>query len=351
MRTGTAPVLIGLAFTAILATAAAQAPSGDVKAGVDAWQAGDYPRAVAQWQGPAAAGDPDAEFNLGQAYKYGRGVPQDLGRASQLYGQAAAKGHKEAEANLGLLMFQTGDHAGAIPHLQHAADLGDPRAQYYLGTACFNGDGVPIDQVKAYALMTRAASSGLPPASTSLAQMDGYLSQAVRQKGVALAKLMAAHGPERPIVPAPQQIAATKAGALPPPRQPTPPPAPIARAELPPSAPAATATARPAHPAPSPAVHTAPAVATRPVAAAPQTAAPAGSWRVQLGAFGTDAKAQELWTRVSQKFGGLAGKQPYLIHAGAITRLQAGPFASKAAADQLCAQAKAGGQDCIQVHP
>jgi hypothetical protein len=37
----------------------------DVKDGVDAWSRGDYDTAVAQWQGPAAKGDPDAMFNMG----------------------------------------------------------------------------------------------------------------------------------------------------------------------------------------------------------------------------------------------------------------------------------------------
>ena len=49
----------------------------DVKAGVEAWSRGDYAAAVHEWQGPAAAGDPDAMFNLAQAYRLGRGVPQD----------------------------------------------------------------------------------------------------------------------------------------------------------------------------------------------------------------------------------------------------------------------------------
>ena len=58
-----------------------------VKAGVDAWSNGDYATAVKAWQAPAAAGDADAMFNLAQAYKLGRGVPQDLAKAEALYDQ------------------------------------------------------------------------------------------------------------------------------------------------------------------------------------------------------------------------------------------------------------------------
>src|SRR3546814_7495628 len=39
----------------------------DVKAGVDAWSAGNYEAAVNEWKPLAAAGDPDATFNLPQA--------------------------------------------------------------------------------------------------------------------------------------------------------------------------------------------------------------------------------------------------------------------------------------------
>ena len=65
----------------------------DVKAGVDAWSAGDYARAVVEWQGPAAKGDPDALFNLAQAYRLGRGVEVDNARARRLYEEAAKLGH------------------------------------------------------------------------------------------------------------------------------------------------------------------------------------------------------------------------------------------------------------------
>ena len=43
--------LIGLAAPAM----------ADVKAGVDAWQQGDYAKAIAEWRPLALAGDPDAQ--------------------------------------------------------------------------------------------------------------------------------------------------------------------------------------------------------------------------------------------------------------------------------------------------
>ena len=64
----------------------------DVKAGVDAWSAGDYATAVREWSGPAQAGDADAQFNLAQAYRLGRGVDADKAQAEALYAAAAAQG-------------------------------------------------------------------------------------------------------------------------------------------------------------------------------------------------------------------------------------------------------------------
>ena len=66
---------------ALLAVALAGPAAADVKAGVDAWAQGDYDKAVREWQPLADAGDADAQFNLGQAYKLGKGVPTDLAAA------------------------------------------------------------------------------------------------------------------------------------------------------------------------------------------------------------------------------------------------------------------------------
>src|SRR6185369_12776369 len=117
---------------AALVAMAALPAQADVKAGADAWSRGDYAGAVAQWQEPARSGDPDAEFNLGQAYRLGRGVPRDLGRAEELFGKAAAQGHVQAADNYGLLMFDRGARAQAMPYVKAASDRGDPRAQYLM---------------------------------------------------------------------------------------------------------------------------------------------------------------------------------------------------------------------------
>ena len=178
--------LIGAAALAIfLASAPALA---DTKAGVDAWNRGDYVTAVAEWRKGAIAGDPDAQFNLAQAYKLGRGVPVDLPMAESWYRKAALQGHPQAEDNYGLALFREGKREEAVPWLEKAVGRGEPRAQLVLGTMLFNGDAVQRDWVRAYALLQRSSAAGLPQASQTLAEMDKYIPDAQRQQGIALAR-------------------------------------------------------------------------------------------------------------------------------------------------------------------
>lgn len=316
----------------------------DVKTGVDAWQQGDYAKAIAEWRPLAQSGDPDAQFNLGQAYKLGRGVQPDVNTAIDWYRKAAAQGHMRAEDNLGLLMFQQGDRAAAMPYLQRASMRGEARAQYIVGTTLFNGDTIGKDWVRAYALMTRASASGLPQAATSLEQMDKYIPEDQRKQGLAMAAGMekgdnsAALAVATP-APAPARSgSAVRTAELPPstsiPQAPKPIPAPAK-----PPAQVAAAKPKPAPAAPTP-------TPVRQAAAAPAPAA-SGGWRVQLGAFSEDARARALWTQLSRKVGGLSAYQPYLVKAGAVTRLQAGPIASSSDATRLCGAIKAAGGDCM----
>lgn len=273
------------AVVAVGAPAAAQS----VKTGIEAWQRADYPAAVRVWRPLAEAGDADAAFNLGQAYRLGRGVPTNLAAAQTWFERAANKGHLDAQTTLGLLLFDSGNRVGGLRWLKSAAEKGEPRALLIYGTALFNGDGVREDRVLAYAYISRAAAQGFAPAKATLAEMDQLLPLDIRQKGVAIALANATPAKARP--------------------------KPVAKAK--PAAPPAIAAAK-------------------------------GNWRVQLGAFSKRSSAEALFARLSGS-GPLAGRRPFLIPAGAVTRLQAGPFESRAAAASACAALSANGQPCFPV--
>src|SRR5688572_99019 len=176
-------------FVAAVLIAACSAPlaAQSVKAGIEAWQKADYSSAVAIWQPLAEKGDSDAAFNLGQAYRLGRGVQTNLGAAQTWFERAARNGHVDAQTTLGLLLFQNGNQTGGLRWLKQAADQGEARAMLVYGTALFNGDGITQDPVLGYAFISRAAAQGLAPAKDTLEQLDKLLPLEDRKKGVALA--------------------------------------------------------------------------------------------------------------------------------------------------------------------
>ena len=96
-----------------------------VRAGIDAWQKADYPAAVAIWRPLAEAGDSDAQFNLGQAYRLGRGVTLNLAVAKTWFERSAASNHVDAQTTLGLLLFQNNEQADGLKWLGKAAEQGE----------------------------------------------------------------------------------------------------------------------------------------------------------------------------------------------------------------------------------
>lgn len=369
-----------LSFLAAFCGVALTVPSSaraDSRAGVDAWTQGDFASAVKTWQTAAAQGDADAMFNLGQAYKLGKGVKQDLGQAEALFGRAAAQGHIQASDNYGLLLFQRGQRTQAVPFIRAAADRGDPRSQYLLGIGHFNGDIVEKDWIRAYALVSLAQQAGLPQAATALAQMDRHVPMAQRQQAVELASELSSQAETtraRQLTAAdlgsPSASPATIAAA----------PAIAARGVSPAQASdaagaasraigsPATAGADYARPAPGsvsvwqglpPRVATAdqtPPAAPRPAPAFARSnpgisqpaIIPGGAWRVQLGAFGQPGNADALWNRLKNR-PELAGRPRLNVKAGSLTKLQAGGFASAAEARAACDRLSSAWQTCIAV--
>ncbi len=216
-------------------------PAPTVTLGVEKWRVGDYAAAVTIWTPFAQSGDPAALYNLGQAYKLGRGVPQDLARARDYYAAAAAKGSLPGQATYGIMLFQAGNKPEALRWLKLAADRGEPRAQYVLGVATFNGDGTRRSRPLGYGYLLRAASSGLAQAKTMLTAIEPSLSPADRSGGMAVAASLAAGtgippayasgGPQtipNPVAARPLPPPPVVASATPPARpvtQPAPPPA------------------------------------------------------------------------------------------------------------------------------
>ena len=107
----------------------------------------------------------DEQVKRGVMYALGDGVPKDLGKAFDLWKDAAELGDACAQFNLGQ-MYANGDGVPkdpmkAVEWYQKAAMQGHVSAQNNLGVMYALGGGVPMDNVLAHAWGNLAASKGV----------------------------------------------------------------------------------------------------------------------------------------------------------------------------------------------
>jgi TPR repeat protein len=287
----------------------------------------------------AQAGDPEAQFQMGEAYRAGKGVTADIEAAIMWYRRATAQGHIRASEELGFALFAHGDRREAMPYIEKAAARGEARAFYLLGTAHFNGDYATRDWPLAYAQTERAAAAGLTAAQKNLELMDHYLLPADKAKAdqiLATLPTVRSAPPEGVIAPAarssPVQTANAAARAVKAPKPAKAAPLPAAGAD------GASAPAKPASAGND--------------AAVPKAVAKAGgTWKVQLGAFGSEDRARDRWKALRAKVADLGSYQQHVVAAGSVQRLQAANIASKADAQALCKKVVAAGGDCLVIAP
>ena len=94
---------------------------------VQAYESGDYAKAMAEFKPLAEQGDPKAQYAIGSFYHYGYGVKMDQAEAARWF--------------------------------RMAADHGDALSQYYLGMIYQKGDGVEGDLVAAHMWFSLSATN------------------------------------------------------------------------------------------------------------------------------------------------------------------------------------------------
>ena len=133
----------------------------DFKAGVDAYDRGDFLAAYNEWLPLARSGDVAAQRNIGHLYRRGQGVPQDATVAVNWYTRAAEAGLARAQANLANMYLRgegvQRDERAAAVWFQRAALDGHTISQFNLGLMYQQGLGVAADLTKAMAWFSRAA--------------------------------------------------------------------------------------------------------------------------------------------------------------------------------------------------
>lgn len=150
------------------------APAGwaDFKKGKAAFERRDYALAYQELLPEAQAGNPEAEYMIGELTADGLGTRRSAQVAAGWYKLAARHGYEPAYVTLGFLyLYGAGseddptavaaDPAKAAEYLKAAADQGDKTAEYLLGQIYLQGDRVKQDYAQAYRYTVRAANRGV----------------------------------------------------------------------------------------------------------------------------------------------------------------------------------------------
>jgi TPR repeat protein len=115
----------------------------------------------------ANAGDPVAEFLLGQAYEVGLGLPKDMRQTTEWFARAAAASRAAMASQPAPKSF-----AEAFDLTMKSAERGDPNAELYIGLAYDLGQGVPHSGAEAARWYRKAASQGSYAAENNLGVLD-----------------------------------------------------------------------------------------------------------------------------------------------------------------------------------
>ncbi|CAG0124864.1 Secretory immunoglobulin A-binding protein EsiB [Rhodocyclaceae bacterium] len=128
----------------------------------------EYKKMVELYRKGAEEGNAEAQYNLGQMYELGYGVPQSYKVASDWYRKAGKLGYAKAFFNLGVMnTLGRGikkDDKKAAARFREAAELGDAQAQYTLGMMYAKGVGVPKNDKLAMSWYRKAAAQGVAEA-------------------------------------------------------------------------------------------------------------------------------------------------------------------------------------------
>ncbi len=146
-------LLLSIAFA--LRPAPAQATDGSAGAVTNlkayaAYKAGDYDKARTIWEGLAAKGNTTALINLANMFQQGQGVGEDQKRALALVTQAAELGDKRAQYELGTA-YESGavldrDIDKAAYWLKRSAENGSPDGQFAYGIMLATARGAGLDR-------------------------------------------------------------------------------------------------------------------------------------------------------------------------------------------------------------
>lgn len=141
----------------------------------------------------AQAGDAQAQFELGQAYEDGKGVPQDDDRAAEWFRKSAEQGNAQGQNSLGVMYAQgrgvKRDKEEAVRWYRKAAKEGLPEAIYNVAISYYNGEGTDPNLSYAATWMMLASRKGDAQATEALKHISQELNNRLDISALRLAQL------------------------------------------------------------------------------------------------------------------------------------------------------------------
>ena len=148
----------------------------------------DLPRACSYFQKSAQLGSGDGMYSLGECYRLGTGLAKNDAEARRWYREAEGHGtvgpqtaashaggaHGEAnqaDYDAGANLYKQKNYAGALPYFRRAADAGNATAQMQVGYQYQYGEGVAKNSAEAVRWYSKSAANGNPIGEKNLGLM------------------------------------------------------------------------------------------------------------------------------------------------------------------------------------
>ena len=139
---------------------AARAEDYFSKAIAEKWS-GDFQRTAQLYELVGNVETPNAQYNRGQKYYFGKGVPKNYAEAMRWYLKAAQRRHSGALGQIGLMYYEgkgvPKNYAEAMRWFRKAAEMRYSLGYYYIGNMYYHGQGVPKNYAEAMRWFRKAA--------------------------------------------------------------------------------------------------------------------------------------------------------------------------------------------------
>lgn len=129
----------------------------------------------------ANTGVAEAQFNVGEMYEKGSGIPLDMSIAFTWFELAAKQNHQKAQFKVAYMYYRgegvTANPAKAFQLMGALAKNGYVRAQFYVALMHETGAGTPRDMAQAHLWYSRAAAGGNSTAAEILTDTKRFPTQ------------------------------------------------------------------------------------------------------------------------------------------------------------------------------